>query len=153
MTRGSRNKPRKNLVRPSKQNQKTKKPTENHSVPEQRGFPQAKPEKGERKEAGSDACIKDTEVTARRKCTRFQGDCHAATPSRPREPRRWKTTLRRALVAVTTTRGPGRPETAASAPAAAQVRSAARTGTSAPGLGRRSWKSGHSVAITLGKET
>lgn len=96
-------------------------------------------------------------MTARRKCTRFQGDGHAATPSRLRELRRWKTTRRRAFpptaVAVTTTRGPRKPETVVSAPGAAHVLSAARTATSAPGLGGRSWESRHPVATILEKET
>lgn len=96
-------------------------------------------------------------MTAHRKCTCFQGDSHAATPSRLRELRRWKTTRRTAFpptaVAVTTIGGPRKPETAVSVPAAAHVRSVARTATSAPGLRGRSWKSRHSVATTLEKET
>lgn len=96
-------------------------------------------------------------MTEHRKCTRFQSNGHAATPSSLQELRLWKTTLSRAFrptaVAVTTTCVPRRPETAASAPAAVRVRSAVRTATSAPGLGRRSWKSRDSVATTPEKET
>lgn len=140
---------RANQIKPK--NTKTHRKRLGTSVPRLPGGEASEKKVKGRKEAGSDASIKDTEVTARRKCTCFQGDGSASSPSRLQEPRRWPTTPSRAFprraAAATATRGSRRPKTAASAPPAGRVRPASRT---APGRGW--WKSRDPVASTSEKE-